>query len=55
MIWLLRDENSYVDIYHNFMSHLPCVIAIVLFMWTIWMKNLENLIFSFQKIHLHAK
>jgi hypothetical protein len=47
MIWLVRDENSYVDIYHNFMSYLPCVIATVLFIQTIWMKNLENLIFFF--------
>jgi hypothetical protein len=44
---IVREEDSYVDIYHNFMSYLPCVIATVLFMRTIWMKNLENLIFFF--------
>jgi hypothetical protein len=49
MIRSVREEDSYVDIYHNFMSHLPFVIATVLFMWTIWMKNLENLIFFFPK------
>jgi hypothetical protein len=49
VIWLVREEDSYVDIHHNFMSYLTYVIATVLFMWTIWMKNLENLIFFFPK------
>jgi hypothetical protein len=49
MLWLVREEDSYVDIHHNFMSYLPYVIATVLFMQTICMKNLENLIFFFSK------
>jgi hypothetical protein len=32
-----------------FMSHLTYVIATVLFIWAIWIKNLENLIFFFPK------
>jgi hypothetical protein len=49
IIWLVREKDSYVDIYHNFMSHLPCVIATILFMGIIWMENLKNLIFFFPK------
>jgi hypothetical protein len=49
LIWLVREEDSYVDIHHNFMSYLPCVIATVLFMRTIWIKNLKNLIFFVPK------
>jgi hypothetical protein len=33
----------------TYINHLLCIIATVLFIWTIWLKNLENLIFFFTK------
>jgi hypothetical protein len=37
------------------MSYLPYVIVTVLFMWTIWMKNLENLMFFLFKRYIYMR
>jgi hypothetical protein len=48
IIWLVREEDSYVNIYRNFISHLPYVISTVLFTWS------ENLIF-FSKRYIYMR
>jgi hypothetical protein len=48
MIWLVREEDSYVDIHYNFISYLSCVIATILF-------NLCNCYSSIYVDHLDEK